>query len=347
MKSENLQAPVIRPIMGITNYFDRDFCIAYFQKRFGAFPSTFQSYKKITMEEITKLLLDLGYRKTYRSLNYDDSEIYEFSLLFEDNNSIVRITRNSENVIAISLYFLNQSEDIEKIIKLDEVKDEEPREKIYIIKSSSSGFYLSSVEFTVSEIDISKNYNDSFYSVNNQIKESLKKSISGLHLFHGEPGTGKSSYIKHLIQETNKKIIYCPPTLMDQISDPSFITFLMDQEDSILVIEDAERILKSRDLGGSTAITNLLNMSDGLLGDILKIQIIATFNCDISELDEALLRKGRLLNKYEFGKLDTPKAQVLLDELGYNVKANEPMTLSDIYNYQSESHKQEKVTISL
>ena len=33
-------------------------------------------------------------------------------------------------------------------------------------------------------------------------------------------------------------------------------------------------------------------------------QIIATFNCDLTTIDPALLRKGRLIANYEFNKLD-------------------------------------------
>jgi len=57
----------------------------------------------------------------------------------------------------------------------------------------------------------------------------------------------------------------------------------------------------------------LLNISDGLLYDCLNIQIICSFNIDIIKVDSALLRKGRLIAKYEFKELEVAKAQALSD----------------------------------
>lgn len=62
-------------------------------------------------------------------------------------------------------------------------------------------------------------------------------------------------------------------------------------------------------------------------------QIIATFNCDLTKIDPALLRKGRLIANYEFNKLDLESARILSDKLGYGIEnVNEPMTLAEVYN---------------
>jgi hypothetical protein len=53
-----------------------------------------------------------------------------------------------------------------------------------------------------------------------------------------------------------------------------------------------------------------------LLGESLGIQIIATFNTHISNIDKALLRKGRLIGLYEFKPLSMDKSKVLLEENG-------------------------------
>ena len=62
-------------------------------------------------------------------------------------------------------------------------------------------------------------------------------------------------------------------------------------------------------------------------------QIIATFNCDLTKIDPALLRKGRLIANYEFNKLDVESSKILSDKLGFGTdKISEPMTLAEIYN---------------
>ena len=66
-------------------------------------------------------------------------------------------------------------------------------------------------------------------------------------------------------------------------------------------------------------------------------QIIATFNCDLTKIDPALLRKGRLIANYEFNKLDLDSAKILSDKLGFGTDAvTEPMTLAEIYNQGGE-----------
>ena len=49
-------------------------------------------------------------------------------------------------------------------------------------------------------------------------------------------------------------------------------------------------------------------------------------------VDNALLRKGRLIAKYEFGKLSVTKARALAKHLELDTTINEPMTLADITN---------------
>lgn len=61
------------------------------------------------------------------------------------------------------------------------------------------------------------------------------------------------------------------------------------------------------------------------------IQVICSFNTDISKVDNALMRKGRLIAKYEFGELAI-KARSLSEKLGFKTYINTPMTLGAIYN---------------
>jgi SpoVK/Ycf46/Vps4 family AAA+-type ATPase len=134
--------------------------------------------------------------------------------------------------------------------------------------------------------------------------------------------------------------------MVDSITDPAFIPFLMKNNDSVLIIEDAEPALEKRSSGGrSSAVSNVLNLTDGLLSDCLKISIVATFNTDKKTLDEALLRRGRLLMNYKFDKLCIDKSKSLLEKLGHKeIKVTEPMTLADIYYYGTDNNaKQENV----
>jgi SpoVK/Ycf46/Vps4 family AAA+-type ATPase len=124
-----------------------------------------------------------------------------------------------------------------------------------------------------------------------------------------------------------------PNQLINSLTDPNFLPLMTDHPGSVLVIEDAEEALRSRKNGGVT-VDKLLNIADGIISDFLGIQIICTFNSSVSMLDEALLRKGRLILKHEFKKLDIEASQKLIDKLGLNYKATKPMTLAEIYNIE-------------
>jgi ATP-dependent 26S proteasome regulatory subunit len=156
----------------------------------------------------------------------------------------------------------------------------------------------------------------------------------------GDPGTGKTTFIRYLTSRLKKNIIFISPDMVDSITDPAFIPFLMKNNDSILIIEDAEPALEKRGNGGrSSAVSNVLNLTDGLLSDCLKISIVATFNTGIKNIDEALTRKGRLLMNYKFEKLSVDKSKKLLKKLGHQeVEVNEPMTLADIYFHGTDNN---------
>ena len=53
------------------------------------------------------------------------------------------------------------------------------------------------------------------------------------------------------------------------------------------------------------------------------------------DIDEALLRKGRLAARYEFKDLTTDKVNQLIKEEGLDIpQQTQPMTLAEIYNYE-------------
>lgn len=180
---------------------------------------------------------------------------------------------------------------------------------------------------------IKKYYNDDFAAVHARMINSLKQKESGLYLLHGEPGTGKTTYIKYISSIIQRDLIYIPISLIETLSDPSFMPILLKRKHCALVIEDAEKALLSRTPGeASSLVSAILNLTDGIMGDVFNISIIATYNSPRQDIDKALLRKGRLKCEYKFDKLSAEKAQVLLNEHKIKYKATEPMSLADIFN---------------
>ncbi len=224
-------------------------------------------------------------------------------------------------------------EEIREGVRCFPKKEEKDQPRITLLVNSGRSIATHSMIVSKSKLKIEQNYNDDFKEIHQIILKRLsKKNDKGLVLLHGKPGTGKTSYIRYLITVLKKNIIFLPPSMASAITNPDLMAILIDNPNSILVIEDAENIVVDRETDGQSQVSALLNISDGLLSDCLNIQIICTFNTDISKIDNALLRKGRLIASSEFKELEVEKARHLSEKIGFQNKVNEPMTLSAIYN---------------
>jgi len=215
-------------------------------------------------------------------------------------------------------------------------REDKKESSIGLILKDEIGLALRDFNISAGEsFNVVDNYNEDFQDIDKKIIKNLStKNKKGLVLLHGKPGTGKTTYIKHLCEKLDKQIIFVPPMMSLALADPGFIPFLMKYPNSVLIIEDAENIVKDRSISGnSDAVSNILNITDGILGECLNIQVVATFNTDRTQIDSALTRKGRLLAEYKFEELTNKKTKHLLKKLGHKKTVDKALSLADIYNY--------------
>lgn len=217
------------------------------------------------------------------------------------------------------------------------------------ICAGQDGYYLDKGRIKCPEnFQVEKLYNDSFLLEDVKIKKFIEEEDkSGLVILHGEKGSGKSSYIKYLAHMfPNRKFVFVQPSFIQSLGEPIFGSFLVSLNNHIIILEDCENAIRDRKQNGSaSAVSLLLNMTDGILSDDLGIKFICTFNDDMKSIDPALLRKGRLISKYEFKPLNVEKTNALLKERGIDEIVNKPMTLADIFHYEDESYETIKKTI--
>lgn len=302
----------------------------------------------------------------YTTKDYEtQEELLGFNILLEDTGLFARIERSvSESYILYTNEALDAMGKLLEIINKYYVPPQLAANQVYNVATNPNGGFcltkrpVDEVEY----FDVKTLYNDDFAAQDKKITKFLQNNKSGLVMLHGKKGTGKTTYIRHLINSTpDKRFIFIPPTMLDLFASPSFGQFLESLHDSIIILEDSETILKSRTSSGSSVsgVSLLLNLTDGIQADGLKMKFICTYNANISTIDDALLRKGRLVSKYEFSELSTDKANALLKKLyGYEEDENgelvelsnypqtdKPMALSDIYNFEDESYEEKKKTI--
>lgn len=210
--------------------------------------------------------------------------------------------------------------------------------KVYILNQEYGDFVFT--RFSVSlpkTFDLELNYGKDFVKVNDKIIESLNENHSGLYMFHGPPGTGKSTYIKYLASVLKKDVIFFPTSMVADLTNPSIVNLLTKKQNCVLILEDAEKAITKREHNNdSSLVSTLLNMTDGILGDVLKLNVIVTYNCDRQDIDEALLRKGRLKAEHTFNKLSQDNVKKLAKKLKLNMDVKEDMTLAEIFNYKKD-----------
>jgi hypothetical protein len=225
-----------------------------------------------------------------------------------------------------------------------------------LLSSMGRGFTTKSVALNPSthltdpELDL--HYGQGFAAWSDSFASGIDASESGLTIFEGVPGTGKTSYLRHLMNvlERTHRFYYVPPSSVEYITSSSLVDFwnceqiFHDERKFVLILEDAEEALMSRAQDNRSLVSALLNISDGLLGNFLKLQVICTINCKSNDIDRALLRPGRLLEHRIFSRLSYDHAQRLALEKGITLSQQEDYSLAEIFRGKGTSYSQEKGT---
>lgn len=200
-------------------------------------------------------------------------------------------------------------------------------------------------EYTLSEEAFALHYSADTGGWHKDFVKKLKTRRQGLTILEGNPGTGKTSYLRHLmgiLKETHR-FYFIPPATMEMLSSPKFIGFWAQERNSyldkklVVILEDADAVLMTRGSDNRDEVSALLNLTDGMLGDFLSLQIICTINCPVSDIDQALLRPGRLISHRKFERLTSEEASRLAAHLGRSLPQKEDYLLAEIFSEEEEA----------
>lgn len=236
----------------------------------------------------------------------------------------------------------------ETLERVKECIDRDSKQKkhsnVYILCSSDGMLNLQrfDIKLPQKKIDLELNYGSEAKAKFDKVVKDMSKNKNGLILLSGDPGTGKSTFIKYLTTKTTRKVIYLSSGSAEQLTNPDFMSFIMGYRNCILLLEDAEKVLRSRNTQDNEAISNILNITDGILGDCLNILVIATFNTDRDNIDSALVRKGRLLVEHHFKSLSPKECNMIFESMKSKRRTEDPMTLAEIYNEDDNFHTEDE-----
>jgi hypothetical protein len=174
-------------------------------------------------------------------------------------------------------------------------------------------------------------------------------------IMNGPPGSGKTYIVRSLLKAVkNGHTLIVPASLVEQLDGPKFMQLLLTKRSAtigpmLLVIEDADTALSKRLSNNMSALSTLLNLSDGIIGGLLDLRIVATTNSSTVEFDPAVLRPGRLCKHIEVNTLSGLEALSVLQRLltdslllhkmtvpEYQKFASKPRTLAEVYQVARE-----------
>ena len=280
-------------------------CVKYIVINSNNLKSDFDQIKELCLKQNLTLILQ------------DEEDEYVYLDL--NNKSIVLYLRYYDSNICCSLtYFAAQQSKISLLEK--EIL------KFNVPKKMESNFVFSFCQRTgyppeikkigaINSFFHSENYSSEVNAQYPLIVKQLSSSSPGgrLLVLEGPPGTGKTHFIRSVISSSaNEKTVFI---LLDyqsasSVSGSELLNTLLNFKSSIgkksitFIIEDADHFLHTRDNDNINVISSLLNLTDGIIGDALDIRVIASTNISLENIEAALIRPGRLMNRLFFGPLD-------------------------------------------
>lgn len=180
-----------------------------------------------------------------------------------------------------------------------------------------------------------------FYPDISNPSEYLKQylaSEASILMLSGPPGTGKTTLLRHLICE-NKLAAHVVYDEQLMSNDAVFQSFLFGEDGDIMIIEDADTIITSRERDNNKLMARFLNVSDGLIKLPNKKLVFTTNISDFNKVDTALLRPGRCFGILHTRALNLTEAQAAAKVAGLAIPIEKKeYTLGDLFN-EGPKHK--------
>ena len=287
-------------------------------------------------------------------------DVYIYLRTYKDNTISVVFINNKDDAGDSVKYVFDEFEEISKPMEPATVNA--AKVKFWSLASYGPKYDSKFLELPTWE-DIAKNYSkESHDAIQNLMEVNPLSLDSGgkIILLHGPAGTGKTTIIRALIREWKNwcdvEYIIDPEVILNSSNYLTQVILGNDTDDDydgmfnilgisssssidkeklpkfrLLIFEDTEDLIASDDKGSvSSAVSRLLNIGDGLLGQGLKILILITTNVKLEKLHPALTRPGRTLANIHVPMLSLEEASQWLGS------EHKEATLAELYEEKTK-----------
>lgn len=295
-----------------------------------------------SFDDMVAPLTELGWKRLYDN---NDGQRSNRTILYLHDDGMIHL-HGSPSYGFLTVATLG-TELIEKTRKLFDgwTTDKPPRGQVFIL--GCKGPKLSLMPLGTTNVSLNRrNYSANAVTAFDRAVEELRVTAPNgrLTIIDGPPGTGKSYYVRGLIEALpGTTFVLVPADLIKELGQPNFVPTLVEQHGegpTVLLLEDADEALVKRMGDNISSIAALLNFADGLLGEMLDVRIVATSNARKLEMEPAMLRAGRLSQHIHVGHLTVDEAQGALEGiLGKTVDGGQfagATVLADVYRRARE-----------
>ena len=193
--------------------------------------------------------------------------------------------------------------------------------------------------------ELAENYSAPVRVALEQLMATRAPDRGRLILWRGEPGTGKSHALRALVRA------WAPWCSAHFIMDPDELlghggAYMLDvltwgdgDDDRwrLLILEDAGELITpdARSVAGQ-ALSRLLNVADGLIGQGTRTLLLITTNEPVKRLHPATRRPGRCLADIEFTPLSVAEANAWLAARGVERRVDRPTPLAELFGRSND-----------
>tara|TARA_R110000851_G_scaffold292317_1_gene446746 strand:- start:16863 stop:18044 length:1182 start_codon:yes stop_codon:yes gene_type:complete len=277
-------------------------------------------------EKLIKVAKELGFELEYISDCFKENIHIDFTFFHPIKKEVMTVAFSADNRVSTEAF----GDNIESlrvackafIKEFPEAPEEEHVEELVTFRFwhyfQGRAVHYDKVQSCLGLDDIQNNYSPSVYKQLDYIKNLEQPDKKGkVIIWHGKPGGGKTFAVRALARDwafhkgASIEIILDPHEFLSQAAYMRQVALnkpchrqcsTADDADNpirLIILEDHAELFTSK-CRESKGLSTILNLTDGILGQDLRLMFLLTANEDIKEIDPAIKRPRRCIGVTEF-----------------------------------------------